>query len=203
MVDDFIEPQARPQEGRVPHPLLAEMLADTYGVIVYQEQVMQIAQIMGGLLARRRDLLASRDGQEEARGDGRSRSRPSSTERRARTSIRRSADQVFELDGVLRRLRLQPVALAAYGWITYQTAYSRRTSTHEFMAGSDGRADADTSTTSFKFIGRGARDGLVRRAARRQRVTQDFSISAPTGAAEGKVNSGSGWARSRRRRRTR
>ena len=44
---------------------LAEILGDTYGLIVYQEQVMAIAQKLAGLLARRRRPAASRDGQEE------------------------------------------------------------------------------------------------------------------------------------------
>ncbi|MBA3451578.1 MAG: DNA polymerase III subunit alpha, partial [Deltaproteobacteria bacterium] len=48
MVDDFIDRKHGRKKVEYPHPLLAELLADTYGVIVYQEQVMQIAQIMGG-----------------------------------------------------------------------------------------------------------------------------------------------------------
>ena len=53
-----------------PHPAIHDILAETYGIIVYQEQVMQIAQKMARLLAGRRRSAAPRDGQEDPRGDG-------------------------------------------------------------------------------------------------------------------------------------
>ena len=53
-----------------PHPLMRELLDETYGIMVYQEQVMQVAQRAGRLFARRRRSAAPRDGQEEARRDG-------------------------------------------------------------------------------------------------------------------------------------
>ena len=58
------------EEVEYPHPLLERVLAETYGIMVYQEQVMQAAQVAGRLFARRRRPAAPRDGQEEARGDG-------------------------------------------------------------------------------------------------------------------------------------
>jgi len=70
MVDDFINRRHGRAEVSYPHPLLEPILKPTYGVIVYQEQVMQIAQVLARLFARRRRLAAPGDGQEEARGDG-------------------------------------------------------------------------------------------------------------------------------------
>ena len=46
------------------------MLEETFGIMVYQEQVMQAAQIIGGYSLRWRRSAAPRNGQEEARGDG-------------------------------------------------------------------------------------------------------------------------------------
>ncbi len=46
-----------------PHALLEGILSETYGVFVYQEQVMQAAQISGGLFAGRSRFAAPRDGQ--------------------------------------------------------------------------------------------------------------------------------------------
>ena len=46
------------------HPMLEPILKETYGVIIYQEQVMQIAQVMGGYSLGQADLLAPRHGQE-------------------------------------------------------------------------------------------------------------------------------------------
>ena len=58
------------EEVSYPHPLMEEVLKETYGIMVYQEQVMQVAQRLGGLLAGRGRSAAPRDGQEEGRGDG-------------------------------------------------------------------------------------------------------------------------------------
>ncbi len=70
MVDVFIDRKHGREKVVYPHPQLEPILKDTYGVIVYQEQVMQIAQVLGGYSLGRADLLAPRDGQEEGRGDG-------------------------------------------------------------------------------------------------------------------------------------
>ena len=56
--------------SEAPHPEIHDILAETYGIIVYQEQVMQIAQKMARLLAGRRRSAAARDGQEDPRRDG-------------------------------------------------------------------------------------------------------------------------------------
>ena len=47
-VDDFIEGKKHPENVQYAHPILKEVLGNTYGCIVYQEQVMQIAQKMAG-----------------------------------------------------------------------------------------------------------------------------------------------------------
>ena len=52
------------------HPLIAPVLEETYGVIIYQEQVMQIAQRLSGYSLGEADLLAPRHGQEDQGGDG-------------------------------------------------------------------------------------------------------------------------------------
>ena len=53
------------------HPKVEPILQETFGVIIYQEQVMQIAQRSVGLFARRSRHAAPRDGQEDQVGDGR------------------------------------------------------------------------------------------------------------------------------------
>ena len=70
MVDDFIERKWGRRAVQYDLPELKELLEETYGVIVYQEQVMQISNRLAGLFAGRRRSAAPRHGQEEARGDG-------------------------------------------------------------------------------------------------------------------------------------
>ena len=57
MVDDFINGKNKTIEIKYPHPSLESTLKDTYGVILYQEQVMKIANIMAGYSLGEADLL--------------------------------------------------------------------------------------------------------------------------------------------------
>jgi hypothetical protein len=52
------------------HPTIDHILKETQGIIVYQEQVMEIAQVMAGYSPGRRRPAAPRDGQEDRRGNG-------------------------------------------------------------------------------------------------------------------------------------
>ena len=47
-IDDFIKRKHGQQKIEYPHPLLEDILKNTYGIIVYQEQVMQVAQVIAG-----------------------------------------------------------------------------------------------------------------------------------------------------------
>src|SRR3546814_1623976 len=57
LIPDFIERKHGRAEVKYPHPLLDSVLAPTYGVVVYQEQVMQTAQILAGYSPGGDDLL--------------------------------------------------------------------------------------------------------------------------------------------------
>ena len=66
MVDVFINRKHGRERVTYPHPQLEPVLKDTYGVIVYQEQVMQIAQVLGGYSLGRADLLRRAMGKKKA-----------------------------------------------------------------------------------------------------------------------------------------
>ena len=53
------------QEAKAPHPLLEEVLRDTYGVAVYQEQVMQMAQVLAGFTLGEADILRAAMGKKD------------------------------------------------------------------------------------------------------------------------------------------
>ena len=79
------------------HPMLEPILKETYGVIIYQEQVMQIAQVMAGFSLGEADILRKRHGQEGqgemAQAAGRVRGRRREEGREARDE----AAYIFEL----------------------------------------------------------------------------------------------------------
>ena len=118
------------------HPMIEPILRETFGVIIYQEQVMQIAQALVGLFARRSRHAAPRDGQEDQEGDGRA---ARALRRRARSSAaltKAKADEIFDLLRQIRRLRLQQVPCGAYALIAYQTAWFKANHPAEFLAAS-------------------------------------------------------------------
>ena len=117
MVDDFINRKHGRAELSYPHPDyqyagLEPVLKPTYGIILYQEQVMQIAQVMAGYTPRWRGHAAPGDGQEEARGNGQAARRfhRGLQEQRHRC---RPRGQHLRPGGKIRRLRLQQVALGS------------------------------------------------------------------------------------------
>src|SRR5205814_6238367 len=66
MVDDFIDRKHGRKKVEYDHPLLEPILKDTYGVIVYQEQVMQISSALAGYSLGRADLLRRAMGKKKA-----------------------------------------------------------------------------------------------------------------------------------------
>ena len=92
-------------------PQLEPILADTYGVIAYQEQVMRIAQALAGFSLGQADVLAQGHGQEGSQGHGEAARGASWTARRPRASARRRPAKIFELMEHFAGLRLQQVAL--------------------------------------------------------------------------------------------
>ncbi len=90
-----------------PHPLLEGMLAETYGIFVYQEQVMQAAQVLAGYSLGRGRPAAPRHGQEDPVRDG---CPARALRRRLRNAQRHPCGQgqrAVRLDRQVRRLRLQ------------------------------------------------------------------------------------------------
>ena len=111
MIDDFIERKWGRRKVEYELPELEVMLKETLGVIVYQEQVMQIAQRARRLLAGRSRSAAARDGQEECRGDGEA-ARSLCDRSGCKRSIRKDKIDVhLRPDGAVRRIRIQQVAL--------------------------------------------------------------------------------------------
>ena len=133
MVDDFVDCK----HGRKPieklHPLVDELLEPTYGVIVYQEQVMQIAQRLAGYSLGGADLLRRAMGKKKPEEmakqkatfvDGALENGVTAEERRAHLRPAR----------VLRGLRLQQEPLGRVRALTYQTAYLKAHYPVEFLA---------------------------------------------------------------------
>ncbi len=133
MVDEFI----RRKHGEVPvvypHESLEECLRDTYGVIVYQEQVMQIAQIIAGYTLGGADLLRRAMGKKKAEAMAQQRS--VFVQGAAKKGIgEEKANEIFDLMEKFAAYGFNKSHSAAYAQISYYTAYLKEHYTSEFMA---------------------------------------------------------------------
>jgi DNA polymerase-3 subunit alpha len=118
-----------------PHPLLEEILAETYGIFVYQEQVMQAAQVLAGYSLGEADLLRRAMGKKIKAEMDAQRSR--FVEGCARNDIGAAkANELFDLIDKFAGYGFNKSHAAAYALIAYHTAWLKAHYKAEFYAAS-------------------------------------------------------------------
>lgn len=125
------------------HPILENILRETYGIIVYQEQVMQIAQSMAGFTFGGADLLRRAMGKKiKAEMEAlRSRFVDGCVQNKVE---RKMADEIFELVNKFASYGFNKSHAAAYAVLSYQTAYLKANHTIEFLVASINLEIGDT-----------------------------------------------------------
>ncbi|MBI3601565.1 MAG: DNA polymerase III subunit alpha [Candidatus Omnitrophica bacterium] len=133
MLDDFIKRKRGQNRVTYPHPKLEEVLKETYGIIVYQEQVMQIAAVLAGFNMTQADDLRKAMGKKipaemqkmrQAFIDGCAKESGISQE---------EAGRLFDLMDYFAGYGFNRSHSAAYALITYRTAYLKANFPVEFM----------------------------------------------------------------------
>ncbi len=122
MVDDFIARKHGQQKVTYPHPALETVLEPTYGTIVYQEQVMQIAQVLAGYTLGGADLLRRAMGKKDAKIMAEQHSKFVSGAV-ANGVDQRVAEEIFSLVEKFAEYGFNKSHSAAYALVTYQTAW--------------------------------------------------------------------------------
>jgi DNA-directed DNA polymerase III (polc) len=117
------------------HPLLEDICADTYGVMIYQEQVMAAASKLAGYSLAQADLLRRAMGKKDK--EKMAKERQNFIEGCARTNkiAEKKANAIFDLLEKFAGYGFNKSHSAAYGVISYQTAYLKAHYPVEFMAG--------------------------------------------------------------------
>lgn len=134
MVDDFVERKHGRKKVEYPHPSLETILKDTYGVIVYQEQVMQISSALAGYSLGQADLLRRAMGKKKA--DVMAKEKATFLNgAEAKHIDPKIAEGVFDLMEKFAGYGFNRSHSAAYGLLTYQTAYLKCHFPVEFFAG--------------------------------------------------------------------
>ena len=145
MVDDFILRKKGQQKIDFFHPDLKPCLEPTYGVIVYQEQVMQISQIIGGYTLGGADMLRRAMGKKKA--DEMAKHRATIAEGAKQKGYDPAlAEQLFDLMTKFAEYGFNKSHTAAYAVVTYQTAWLKAHHCAAFMAATMS-ADLDNTDT--------------------------------------------------------
>jgi DNA polymerase-3 subunit alpha len=135
MVDDFIDRKHGKSDGPIDylHPSLEKIMKPTYGVILYQEQVMQIAQVLAGYTLGGADLLRRAMGKKKAEEMAKQRSVfvNGSVERGVKQDV---AAHIFDLMEKFAGYGFNKSHSAAYALLSYQTAYLKAHYPAAFMA---------------------------------------------------------------------
>ena len=159
MAEDFIKRKHGKIPVEYPHPSLEPILKETYGVILYQEQVMQIASVMGGFSLGQADMLRRAMGHKK----------PEILQQNRETFVDgavangvddRTANYVFDLMVHFAGYGFNKSHSVCYGWIAWQTAYLKAHYRPEFMAAMMTCYNGDRDKVS-RYISDTRRAGVV------------------------------------------
>ena len=196
MVDDFILRKKGKQSIDYFHPDLKECLEPTYGVIVYQEQVMQISQIIGGYTLGGADLLRRAMGKKKAEEMAKHRSIM------AEGAAKKGYDpalamKLFDLMEKFAEYGFNKSHTAAYAVVSYQTAWLKAHHTAAYMAGTLS-ADMDDTDSVKTFVDDAIKNGItilppdVNQSGFRfvpvDRKQVRYGLGAVKGTGEGAIN---------------
>lgn len=133
MVDDFIDRKHGRACVEYPHPQLERILRPTYGVILYQEQVMQIAQILAGYTLGGADLLRRAMGKKKP--EEMAKHRALFVDGAQKNDVDpHLANQIFDLMEKFAGYGFNKSHSAAYALLSYQTAWLKTHYPAEFMS---------------------------------------------------------------------
>lgn len=140
MLDSFIRRKHGEEEIVYDLPEIADVLKETYGIIVYQEQVMQIAQILGGYSLGSADILRRAMGKKKA--DEMAKQKTIFLEGSDELNIKgaralgkdpEKAEKIFDLMALFAEYGFNKSHSAAYALIAYQTAYLKVKYPYEYL----------------------------------------------------------------------
>ncbi len=133
MIDEFVERKHGRKKVDYILPELKEILEETYGVIVYQEQVMQVANRLAGYSMGDADILRRAMGKKKAEEMAAQRERFLAGARE-RNHPPKKAEKIFDLMEQFAKYGFPKAHSAAYAWIAFVTAYLKAHYPLEFLS---------------------------------------------------------------------
>jgi len=151
MIPSFVNRKHGREPTEIDHPLMKEILSETYGVMVYQEQVMQIASALAGYTLGEGDVLRRAMGKKDKEEMARQREKFLTGAKEKgidpETSVR-----IFDKIEKFASYGFNKSHAAAYAYLSYATAYFKANYPKEWMAALM-TCDRDDLTKVAKFIG--------------------------------------------------
>jgi len=189
MHDEFVNRKHGKSPVTYPHKLLEEVLEETYGVIVYQEQVMEAARVLAGFSLGQADILR--------RAMGKKKKEEMEEQReifikgcKKNDITANNAEQIFDLINQFAEYGFNKSHSAAYALISYQTAYLKTYYPEHFMAAvlSSELGNTDKIYALIQECSRMKINVLtpnILTSKKRFIVNQDFEIEYGLGAIKG------------------
>ncbi|MGN1152794.1 MAG: DNA polymerase III subunit alpha, partial [Candidatus Gastranaerophilaceae bacterium] len=148
MVDDFVERKHGRQEITYAHPLLEPVLKDTYGTIVYQEQIMQVFQILADYTLGQADMVRRMMGKKKV--DEMEKQKGKFIERSATHGMSaKDAEALFNQILAFASYCFNRSHSAAYAFVAYQTAYLKCHFPVEYLSALLSSVTNDTEKTQL------------------------------------------------------
>jgi len=133
-IPDYARGKKDPKSITYPHPLLEPVLKETYGIIVYQEQVMECARVIGGYTLGGADMLRRAMGKKDAEAMAKERVKFVEGAGRLHKISEAKANEIFDLLNKFAQYGFNKSHSAAYAIVAYQTAYLKANYPVQFMA---------------------------------------------------------------------
>lgn len=190
LIPSFVARKHGREEVQYPHPLVEEMLSETYGIMVYQEQVMLTAQILGGYSLGGADLLRRAMGKKKA--EEMAQHRQIFRDGAAKNAINEvKADEIFDLMEKFAGYGFNKSHAAAYSLLAYHTGWLKRHYTAEFFCANMTVEMDDTDKLKVLFEDASKNFGLtfeppdINRGRHRFEPISDQAIRYGLGAVKG------------------
>ncbi len=134
-IPDYINRKKGLEKVEYPHPLLERIAKETYGILVYQEQVQQAANLLAGFTLGQADLLRRAMGKKDMQEMARQRLVFVEGCEKTNGIPPKQANEIFDLLEKFAQYGFNKSHSAAYGIVTYRTAYLKANFPVEFMTG--------------------------------------------------------------------
>ncbi len=133
-IPDYIRGKKDPSTVRFPHPLLEDVCHETYGVMVYQEQVMEAAKVIAGYTLGGADMLRRAMGKKDPVAMAQERGKFVAGAKRMHGIDEAVSDAIFDILNKFAGYGFNKSHSAAYAILSYQTGYLKANHPVQFMA---------------------------------------------------------------------